>query len=58
MPDTEVLLQVERVLGYPEGICHVGPHHLQALHALLAGVAEDKIEWNIFIKLLKSPSFN
>ena len=39
--NTEVLLKVERVLGYPERISHVGSHHLQALHALLAGVAEN-----------------
>merc|ERR1712015_94959 len=33
---TEVLLQVERVLGYPERISHVGSDHLQTLHALIA----------------------
>ena len=58
--DTEVLLQVERVLGYPERIPHVGPHHLQALHALLAGVAvwRQSLIGKFYIKLLKSPSFN
>ena len=28
MADTEVLLEVESVLCYPEWISHVGPHHL------------------------------
>ena len=35
--DTEVLLQVESVLGNPERISHVGSDHLQALNALVAG---------------------
>ena len=34
---TEVLLQVESVLGDPERISHVGSDHLQALNALVAG---------------------
>ena len=35
--NTEVLLQVESVLGNPERISHVGSDHLQALNALVAG---------------------
>ena len=57
MTNTEVLLQVERVLGYPERIPHVGPHHLQALHTLLAGVAvwRQSLIGKFYRKLLKSP---
>merc|ERR1712141_371366 len=35
--DTEVLLEVESVLGYPEWISHVGSDYLESLHALVAG---------------------
>merc|ERR1712141_797220 len=35
--DTEVLLEVESVLGYPERISHVGSDYLESLHALVAG---------------------
>ena len=41
--NTEVLLQVESVLGNPEGISHVGSHHLQALNALVAGETKTEI---------------